>query len=222
MYDFPVVFSILPNSLTVGRSYTFKLEASYDSTFGSEYIGVGEFSTVINEPPTGGQLRVSPIVGETLSVDFVVKTYDWIDSIEDYPLVYFMSSYLLSPDEYTLLKAYSEVSLVKTVLGVGNQSLSVYAKDIYGSTSSTTQTVSVTPLRSLTDAKNKVNVLLDEALSTGDYGGVSTIVDAALDTANVADCSSIVTACDQLNRRDCDMVPNTCGPCKNGYAGVSG
>ena len=112
VYDFPVVFSILPNSLTVGRSYTFKLEASYDSTFGSEYIGVGEFSTVINEPPTGGQLRVSPTVGETLSVDFVVKTYDWIDSIEDYPLVYFMSSYLLSPDEYTLLKAYSEVSLV--------------------------------------------------------------------------------------------------------------
>ena len=47
-------------------------------------------------------------------------------------------------------------------------------------------------------------------------------MDAALDTANVADCSSIVTPCDELNRRDCDMVPNTCGPCKDGYAGVSG
>ena len=208
--------------MSVGRSYTFKLEASYDSSFESQYIGVGEFTTIVNEPPSGGQLTVSPATGETLSIEFVLKTYGWVDSIDDYPLLYFMSSYLISPDAFTLLKSYSEVSLVKAVLAVGDQTVSVHAKDIYGSKSSATNSVSVTALRSLVDAKGKVDVLLDEAVSTGDYRGVSTIVDAALGSVNDADCSALVTSSSALNRFDCDKIPNTCGPCKGGYTGIPG
>jgi hypothetical protein len=68
--------------LTEGETYTLVMTAT-DSDGESSYQTI---SVVINEPPSSGELEVSPRRGFALDTSFTLTAYDWVD--EDLPFTY--------------------------------------------------------------------------------------------------------------------------------------
>lgn len=74
--------TLLPNSLTSSLSYIFTLN-SYSKGI---LYDVSSIVILINRPPYGGGLSVTPGYGIEYNTSFLFHTYDWVDDIQDYPL----------------------------------------------------------------------------------------------------------------------------------------
>ena len=79
--------AIAANALTAGATYTFVLSATYSSNR-NQIDKFEELSVIMNSPPSGGAIEVSPVNGTSLDTVFFFQTSDWEDDPEDYPLVY--------------------------------------------------------------------------------------------------------------------------------------
>ena len=74
---------ILPNILSSGRSYTFRLSAV--SNFGETFA---EISFIVNKPPTSGYIETNPSAGMAGLTVFSTHTGSWVDDSEDLPFHY--------------------------------------------------------------------------------------------------------------------------------------
>jgi hypothetical protein len=74
-----------PGTLVPGRTYAFELSAAdpASSATGSAVLGVA-----VNSRPTSGSLRVAPESGKTLLTKFSAVAANWVDDVDDLPLIY--------------------------------------------------------------------------------------------------------------------------------------
>jgi hypothetical protein len=83
--------SLAPNSLTAGLRYDFQLSAKYETH--PKSTSIAYVSILVNEPPKGGVLAISPSSGYALNETFAFRSSKWSDDIEDFPLQYTFGYY---------------------------------------------------------------------------------------------------------------------------------
>jgi len=234
VYSFQL--SIGANTLTAGLSYTFTVSAAYISVNPKERPAVSASTVTItmNSPPFGGSLDISPKsnltpYGTALNTSFSLRTFQWTDDVEDYPMLYAFSYYILSSDTPISVRTFGPTPYVNTVLGQGlatfdyNVWVVAFAADVYGTAANTTTTVKVLPLPSA-DTVNLVATVsskLATAFNNTDASAMTAIVGAVTTALNTIDCKTPVK-CSTLNRLECLSTANTCGPCNSGSIGIDG
>jgi biotin transporter BioY len=242
--SFPLV--IAPHSLTAGLSYVFQLSARYVTLTASASVTV---NIVMNAPPRGGTITVTPTTGSALVTPFLLLAIKWIDDLSDYPLSYELAYYQLIPTELNYVKNLDLASYATVFLGQGLSSndyrlhcvANVY--DIYdGKGSDRTpitvygpppsrsldHTISEERARSLSSSLGPSTLeasisLMNGALSKFNPALLFATVSNVLSTINSVDCSSAPIDCGSgRNREVCRRTGHTCGACLTGYVGVPG
>jgi len=229
--DVPFSLILPPLSLT-GRSYTFYLSASFDSLTGAT-DGLAEVHVEVNEPPSGGVVKVEGDGGESrgiaLTTQFTLSSLSWVDSASDLPLVYTFSYHTASiPSTTVVVSSLSAVhGDVYLPMGGGNSS-TVYVvgtvADKYGSEGQATASVVVTqPVLTLEELGTKTEELTDKALVEGNTGTVFQVLSSSASIMNTVNCS-LAPTCSSLNRASCSdgSAPHTCGICREGFFSTSG
>jgi hypothetical protein len=218
---------IAANSLTAGLTYTFELLASYSNTSNSELTSTGTVSVLMNTPPLGGQISVSPTNGTAMSTQFTINTYHWSDDSADFPLTYVLSYTVQGTTTSTISKNRDTTPYVTTIMGQGlelygyNVTISADAYDIYNDASSATYVVAVYPEVNMTAISIAAKAALAAAFQDGNPGAVGQAVGAAANSLNAVNCT-VPKSCDSINRQACSTTANTCGSCLDGYIGQSG
>jgi len=224
--------SFLANTLTVGLSYTFILQATYLTS--GAVASTSAVTIVANEPPSGGVLTISPPQnGVALKTVYDFKTAYWTDDEADFPISYILSYYVLSPNNQNIIKSSDTVQYASSVLAQGlvSQAFKVTgvanASDVYGSyavATATAEVFAVTPAlgQSVAAAVSVASAAaFKQAFQSQNAAQVTQIVDAALGSINTIDCT-VPVSCAALNRAECRYTPKTCGACNVGFAGPSG
>jgi hypothetical protein len=175
--------------LTEGETYTLVMTAT-DSDGESSYQTI---SVVINEPPSSGELEVSPRRGFALDTSFTLTAYDWVD--EDLPFTYIFGTTGVNSDgtlDTTSLSpfgderddaTFSDVTLSQG-LNSTNYTVGCFTEviDSYGAVGSATASVYVTAaeltvgeLRNISESKTQ------ESLESGDADSAKQILSATTD-----------------------------------------
>ncbi|KAJ1451491.1 REJ domain-containing protein [Pelagophyceae sp. CCMP2097] len=211
-----------PGTLVPGRTYVFELSAvdPASSVTGSAVLGVA-----VNSRPTSGSLRVEPESGKTLLTEFSAVAANWVDDVDDLPLIY---SFFFMPAggavEYPLKPGQLSPELVpfKLPAGPADADGAVHVlcdvADSLGATARATVRVfvvddfpSVAALAKLTKA------LLAAAFDAGDIEVVFQVLNAAGATLAAPNCS---LDCGALDRETCTADDaETCGACVAGFKG---
>ena len=227
----PLKYSVL----TAGVTYTFSLQAQFAQFNARNSSAMASYSSasitfMINQPPIGGILDVIPSSGYALQTDFVLFTAKWVGNTNSFPFKYSYYYYLQSNSALYAIKTSSPLQTTTSLFPSGLFSngymliAAVVATDVLGDTANVTTGVTVLPVQNaFTSLTIKVNNLTAMVLS-GELQPEAAFQysNAAIATVNVVDCSRVPTSCSSLNRLECYVVPNTCGPCMNGYYGADG
>ena len=220
-----VSLAIMPSTLTVGLTYSFQIAAGYAASptvSGSASVGI-----LVNGPPYGGTLSVTPSKGYVLTTSYVLNTYGWYDDPSDYPLQYSMSYFSLSPATALTVQSLSQLQYTSAYLGQGLESTGykvtcvAEATDTYGAAATTSTDVIVLPTKSVTSLQPIISKELDAALTTLNSDRSSSVINAAALSLNSVNCSSAPN-CALLNRIACSTQAHTCGVCLDEFIGVSG
>lgn len=226
--------AIAPYLLTPGGVYTLRLTAFFINS-SRNFSSFAEISLVMNTPPVGGQLSVSPSNGTALNTTFHVQTFSWVDSSEDLPITTTFDYYnnIFSPPQ--LLKQRSTVTFVDSVLGAGlvqygyNVTITVTAFDNLGASSSVSNSnARVNPAVISSNALFATTTsLLSQATSTSggksDGAYLTQVVNAVNVYLNTVNCSKVsADFCTSLVREPCQDLPQTCGKCLSGFIGPLG
>jgi len=221
---------LAPFSLEPGVRYTFRLLAgASQDALDSGGDSFAEVSVVMNEPPGGGSLSVSPLFGYGMNTTFHFKATAWTDDVEDYPLKYSFAYYTLTEAQQITVKAASEQAYAFSYLSEGLQRLSrqvtcvVNVTDAYLGVSSHEAAekpiVSKNPnVGALKEAADKE---MEAATEVFDSEKVIQVVGASISTLNSASCLQ-APDCAALGRTECSSTSHTCGSCLAGLVGVSG
>ena len=217
--------TIAANALSGGLSYTFSIKAAYSETTATPVYS--SVTIVMNLPPEGGSMAVSPSTGLALNTTYLLRTYSWTDDASDYPLQYSFSYYTVNSDTVGVLKTIDQSNYAYTYLGEGQAVLKykvtcvATAYDIYNSYANTTAQTIVKAINSRSALSAVIDVALAAAIATNDATVLSQIVSAGANTLNAVDCIVVIT-CASLKRKGCRSTPKTCGSCLDGFAGISG
>ena len=216
--------AIAANSLSGGVAYTFQLQASYNA----RQISIVSVTITMNRPPSGGSLSITPSIGFAFNTTYTLSTFSWTDDVGDLPLRYLFSYYSIDPrTEKNILKSLDLVPSVSTFLGQGLSSLGyslgclVFAVDIYSGQANTSTTVVVQPMKSTSNLLTTMNAALSNAFAQQNIYGVTQVVNTVLSSLNGVDCA-VPVPCRQLSRKICMSTAKTCGPCLDGFVGITG
>jgi hypothetical protein len=218
--------ALFADVLVAGLSYTFELSASYGSALDSE-AAVANVTVLMNTPPSGGSLSVSPTTGEALTDKFFFSTHGWSDDVSDLPLSYVLSYYTVSSSSVTVVKNVDTTSYISSLVAQGLESLDYAvtclgtAYDIYSGSGSATTTVTVTPIANASMIADAAASAVSDALTAGNPSAVSQVVGAVAGAVNSVNCT-VPVVCSSLNRDVCSTTPNTCGSCYAYYIGADG
>jgi hypothetical protein len=228
---YTVQLTLSPNYFVGGLSYTFSLSTAYavakDDDAGSYPTSISKLTITMNTPPYDGSLSITPSTGLALNTSFTLRTIKWVDDAHDYPLMYSFGYYRVSMDyDKTIIRSSDTIHYTSTYLAVGPDSTNYYYKcfvevsDKYGASGSKTVDVQVNLLSS-SAFKTAINNTLNYAFIADDNNQVSQVVAAASQFLNYVECMN-APSCTLLNRQSCRDKADTCGPCLDGYYGVSG
>ena len=238
--------ALAAGSFQPGASYIFRLRATYTNTRRPNYATT-TVEVVMNEPPSGGILEISPATGTELITQYTFSAPLWTDDLSDYPLSYVLSYYTLTSLKQNVIKNAGPLAHVTTIMGRGLRSLQFVnigvanVSDIYGSFDTAEDSVQVFPLQGTTRRRRQLSGQLttleaqtatERAIqATGAYianallnvnpTAVKQAIDAALVSINSVDCGTALE-CSLINRQECSTTPGTCGPCLDGYVGDFG
>lgn len=235
-----IQLSLKPNSLLAGMTYNFQLTATYLPTINSSSLAKNSIelasgsnvavsqtvSILVNAPPSGGSLQISPASGTAVDTLFEFSTFSWSDDPNDLPLVYVMTAGSVNSADWPV-KTASVANFAETLLGPGLASTNyvVYGQtqaiDIYGASATASSQVTVNPPASVAVLQGLLASSLSAAFIDGDADVVSQVISSVASTLNVVDCT-VPTPCSSLNRAACSTTPNTCGPCLSDYLGAYG
>ena len=216
--------AIAANSLSGGVTYSFQLQASYNA----QQISTASVTITMNRPPSGGSLSVTPTRGTAFNTTFTLTTYSWTDDASDLPLQYIFSYYSLDPrTERNVIKNLDLVPSVSSFLGQGLSSLGyslrcvAFAVDVYSGQANTSTSVVVNPMKITPTLLTSMNSALNNAFAQQNIYAVTQVVNSVLSSLNGVDCS-VPMPCGLLNRQICMATAKTCGPCLNGFIGITG
>jgi hypothetical protein len=220
--------ALAANTLQAGARYALRLGVNYLAPGAS--VSYSEVLILMNAPPSGGSLTVSPSTGYELQTPFLLQTYGWSDDVSDLPISYTIQYYTLQSLPWKLLKAYNQLPYVTSNIGRGLPSANYQvtcvatAADTLGSTASTTSFATVRPAQlSVSAVSQALTSHLTTAFALSDPLAVSQIIVAVADVLNQRNCSLVPpSVCQQLNRENCARTSQACGPCQAGYVGVAG
>ena len=220
--SFPVV--IPANTFVGGITYTFTLKAQFSGI--SDYAE-SSISIIMNSPPTGGNLIITPSSGNALSTVFTMNSYFWID--EDLPLTYLYSYKTIDTSDslQSILRNKDIVPYYSCVLGQGLLSENYYITvlafvfDVYDGVVNSTLPIRVNPIKTISFAIQLVSSSLSNPSTDSDPNAIALTLNAGLNSVNTVDCT-VPSPCEQLNRKPCSTVTRTCGECYPGYFGASG
>lgn len=214
-------YSLSSAALTPASSYTLQLKASYIALNAAPETAVSfaKATIVINGPPYGGIFLASPLYGSALNTSFAFSATDWLDNIEDFPLVYRFNSYSLEAEDSFLIRDFSTVSETTSVLGPGlaaldyNVTCVLSVADNLGSRVSRELWVEIVPQTDLSLVLQNTLSLLNA--STGSDDTIK-VLGASARSSMYVNCSG-APSCASLNRLECKSTPSTCGACMSDY-----
>jgi len=235
---FLIELGMKPNSFVPGQTYALTLKASYG--VGSNQFAEANIQVVMNSPPTGGYVTVSPGVGSEMITLFYFRALLWQDDPSDYPLSYSMSYYQVDASDQVFIKPSGQSSSVKALLSRGlvsngyNVTSLTTVSDSYDCSSQYTLEVKVKPVQNVNVLVTSITASIENAFKKIDTSLVSQLISGATTTMNSVNCtiqlpSSINKDCQKdndcaacLNRQVCSRTAKTCGPCLTGYFGLEG
>lgn len=223
-----VSLTLSPNALQAGVTYTFQVLAKYDSVPARFLRGFVSMDILINQPPSGGSLTVSPSSGDAVQTQFLFQALSWIDDPSDYPLQFIFGYYTYRSDEFTIVKPRSELSIATVTLGRGrvdnNQvTCLVSVSDTFGAAATATFAgVRVYSLGNLAAVQTATATALAKAAVFNDPTAIMQVITGISNQINTVDCVVSVGDCGGINRYKCQMTPKTCGPCLPGFFGIEG
>lgn len=195
-------------TLTGGGTFDFYLSCT---GLMSQNLGTAVLTVEINQTPRPGQFTVTPRQGEELTTSFLLGASYWVDA--DLPLLYEFSYFQTSKSKPSVLQTKSESSRKQTLLTKTGQTdnVKVYVKvfDFFDAYVTASDTIQVFSISNVVMTLETLFTTTDDPLDTSDIA----IISGAL---NVNDCLRSPN-CNSLKREVCHSVPNTCGPCFEGY-----
>lgn len=228
---YTVQLSLSPIYFTGGLSYTFLLSTAYavakDDDFGGFPTAISRVTITINTPPYDGTLSITPSLGLALNTSFTLRTTKWVDDPDDYPLLYTFGYYRVSLEyDKTIVRSSDTMHYTSSYLSAGSDANNyfitcfVQASDKYGAAASELIDVQVSPVSS-SAFKLALNNTLQYADIVDDSSQVAQVVTTAAQFLNYVECMN-APSCTVLNRQSCRDKINTCGPCLDGFYGVTG
>jgi len=228
------VFNLIlaSGAMVSGGEYTFELSAYYkeyeDESDLDMYSSVTQITFTINEVPSSGSLSLesSDASYEAYSTTFRFAMSNWYD--KDTPLKY-RFGYKVGSGSISWLGSYSESSYVEDqYLPEGYITVYGYVKDKYGAETYDSLTLTVTESQQdLAAVTSLLTSAVDDCLDEGNYdcvGSSLAVLSSAVD--DTTDCTGISDAtCAAYNRETCAEASDKdgkCGPCLDGYTGLSG
>jgi hypothetical protein len=141
---------VLPSGCVGGAcTYTFTLTATHQAPAGAR-SAFAQQTIVMNRPPRGGRLAVSPTTGFELNATFMLRASYWVDDADDLPLRYSFYRYNFydgnTTDRVSLSGAASLTPRLNVLLPAGQLSLLLTVEDRYGATASAGAGATVLPL----------------------------------------------------------------------------
>ena len=141
---------VLPSGCAGGAcTYTFTLTATHHAPAGAR-SAFAQQTIVMNRPPRGGRLAISPTTGFELNGTFALRAAYWVDDADDLPLRYSFYRYAYYDgnltDRVSLGGAASLTPQLNVLLPAGDLSLLVVVEDRYGATASAGVGATVLPL----------------------------------------------------------------------------
>ena len=214
------------NTLNAGLYYTFRLKSFYVGVASSDF-SIAEVNIITNRAVYGGSLSVTPSTGYAFDTNFYYATQGWLADAENYPLLFSMSYSTSDSTDGATVKSRSPSLFAEAYLSAGLQTTSyavtcyVQAFDILGGTSKASIQVYVY-LRSSPLAS--INTFITDTVTANVNSDADLIMQMAFSAANALNTvnCSLAPVCTRLNRDNCTIIANTCGPCLNGYLGVPG
>ena len=171
--------------------------------------------------------------GTSLETIFLIITFGWSDSPDNYPLTYSIqcvigvNTFLISQGLQTFVNTFLSQGLASSNYAV---SLQAAAYDVYDGISGIVITsvrvfplgypssaqrrllTSTTELNTLSRLSSLYSSLTSQAFRVSDAQKVLQIISATVIFLNSVNCTTPVD-CFLLNRSPCSSTPNTCGPC---------
>ena len=209
-----------------GIIYTFRLTITEHGT--SIYTDV---YLEANAPPSSGTFEVTPTFGEALSTIHVLSANNWVDDVDDYPLMYQF--------QYALDSTYLETFLLRTPMqnsyttalfsaGLASNNFTVYLSalviDINDASVVAFTEVQSTEVIAADSTVRNLLAGISDSLNAFDIDSVLQSVSGVslyLDSTNCSNYDS--NNCGALyNRESCSSVAHTCGNCQDGFVGVFG
>ena len=183
---------VLPSGCAGGTcTYTFTLTATHQAPAGAR-SAFAQQTIVMNRPPRGGRLAVSPTTGFELNGTFVLRASYWVDDADDLPLRYSFYRYTfygnrtdtdLAP--VSLGGAASLTPRLNVLLPAGRLSLLVTVEDRYGATADAGADATVLPLPVIGAAVvDSVLIRATEKLQSGDPQAATQASAALITSAN--------------------------------------
>jgi hypothetical protein len=238
--ELPEVFDSAPVQLVLARGmlqpgvrYTFRLLAAVGLGEAGVSDGEGdsfaEVSVVMNRPPSGGGLVVTPSFGYSMNTTFRFVSASWSDDVEDYPLRYTFAYYTLTALEQSTVKTRSKQPYAASYFSEGLERLNrqvscvVHVTDLYEGTTMAEAADKVVVHRNpdVGAVRAAAEQELSDATEVFDSERVMQIVSASVSSLNNAVCTG-APDCQSLGRSACSRTSNTCGTCLAGLQGVDG
>ena len=211
--------SISANTLTPGASYLFQLTSTYSKSNPNLKDAAAQVTVLMNAPPYGGGLDVTPSTGAALNTTFFFNTHSWSDAPEDYPILFVLSTYTSSiTTSSNLVKSSSQTPYANALLGQGievmgyNVTCLATATDFYGSFGTVSTVITVKPIQDISALTSVLSSSLSSAFSASDPVGVSQVINAVTSCLNIVNCT-VPQVCSTIGREICTSTPNTCGSC---------
>jgi hypothetical protein len=214
-------FVMSSNSLNPREDYTFSL-----TYFDTLQNNLASSSVIVspNSPPAPGVLDVSPSFGTALKTNFECVAPFWTD--DDLPIQYEFS--ILVGRDFSVVRSFSETLSMRSTFppgdpAIGNMlTIRVAVADYFLAQSylDTSVTVAVDEPVSLESLQTvSISALLNSSAIDADR--LTWALSASVGVLNQINCSE-ARDCPSKNRKGCFDVSNTCGPCLEGFTGISG
>ena len=199
----------------------------------SDLTSYSEITIQVNAPPSSGSFTVTPKNGTEVLTTFTLASRDWIDDPTDYPLI-FGFFYALNTDigvDFTI-STFSEKSYTNTPLPAGLLSMNAMVlckgviRDSMGAGITASQTAfvasSASPGQDVSAVLSSVlETQLEKAFASSNNDAVMKSINVIGSSISAVNCST-APDCLALNRGPCAAVTQTCGPCLQGFIGISG
>ena len=180
---------VLPSGCAGGAcTYTFTLTATHHAPAGAR-SAFAQQTIVMNRPPRGGRLAISPTTGFELNGTFALRAAYWVDDADDLPLRYSFYRYAYYDgnltDRVSLGGAASLTPQLNVLLPAGDLSLLVVVEDRYGATASAGVGATVLPLPVIgAEVVGSVLSRAEERLQSGDPQAATQASAALITSAN--------------------------------------